>query len=255
MNIQTVRYLAAFAALIVLCGLGHEFVHHATGALLCGAFGSKTFNSFELAAACANRPLAFVVSTWAGPVFTFALMWLGWHRLASGDAGQRRLGLVLIFANFPINRLLFALLGWNDEQYVTRTVIGDSTLAFWLTNLAVWVMALPPLVAAWRAMAGRRRLARYLALLLLPFVFVLVFGIVMEDWLLLRQRVLAQSVFGIPALLVVSELIALAAWYRWRPAAAAHGPAPLRAGGPRPPTGDAAVPAASTAHAAAGAAR
>lgn len=225
------RYLAAFAALIVLCGLGHEFAHHVTGAVFCGAFGTKTFNSFSLAEACANRPLAFVLSAWAGPIFTYGLMWLGWHRLVSGDAGQRRLGLMLIFANFPINRLLFAMMGWNDEQFVTRRVIGDSTLAFWLTNIAIWVMVLPPLVAAWRALPHANRLRIYVVLFIAPFMFVLAFGGVMEELLLNRLGFLAQGVFGIPALLLVTELIALAAWYAWRPAAARYGPQPIAPAG------------------------
>ena len=43
------RYLVAFAALTILCGTSHEFAHHFAGALVCGEFGSKTFNSFPLA--------------------------------------------------------------------------------------------------------------------------------------------------------------------------------------------------------------
>lgn len=221
------RYLLAFAALVILCGLGHEFVHHIVGAMVCGEFGTKTFNSFHLAAQCANRPLAFVLSSWAGPLFTFGLMWLGWHRLHSADAGTRQLGFALIFANFPVNRLLFALMGWNDEQFVTRTVIGDGSLAFWLTNLAIWVMALPPLFAAWRALARERRLAWFAGFFLLPFVFVLIFAVVMEDWLLLKQRFLADGFFGIPLLLVLTEIVCLAIYLAYRRDIAGERPRPI----------------------------
>jgi hypothetical protein len=217
MRVQpTRRYLIAFVALILLCGLGHEFAHHVVGALFCGAVGDKTFNSFTLASDCANRPLAFVLSTWAGPLFTFALMWIGWRRLRSPDAGTRQLGLALIFANFPLNRLLFALLGGNDEQYVTRVVIGDSMLAFWLTNLAIWVMVLPPLAAAWRALDRHHRLRSYATLLVLPLLFVMLFGVTVEDVLLLQYGVLAERVWGIPWLLIVTEVAALVTWYMYR---------------------------------------
>lgn len=217
-------YLAAFAALILLCGLGHEFVHHVTGALLCQSWGDITFNSFTLAADCANRPLALVLSTWAGPLFTFGLMWLGWHRLDSTNPGTRQLGLALIFANFPINRLLFALMGANDEQYVTRLLVGDSPFGFWLTNLAIWVMVLPPLMGAWRALDPRHRTRWFLGLFVLPFVFVLLFGVVFEEGLLLQLGVLDGRVLGIPALLVVTEIVALLAWRHWRPAIACASP-------------------------------
>jgi hypothetical protein len=205
----TPRFLLAFAALIVLCGLGHEFVHHVTGAAVCGAFGYKTFNSFTLAASCADRPFATVLSTWAGPLFTYGLMWLGWHRLESPYAAVRQGGLALIFANFPVNRLFFALLGWNDEQYITRLVIGEDSIAYWLTNLAIWVLALPPLFAAWRALAKPKRFWWFTGLFLLPFAFVLVFGVVMETWLLLQLHFLAETVYGIPMLLVLTELVCL----------------------------------------------
>lgn len=217
MNIRiTPRYLVAFAALIVLCGLGHEFAHHVTAAAFCGHFGYKTFNSFDLAAQCTHRPQALVFANWAGPLFTYALMWLGWHRLDSANPGTRRLGLALIFANFPVNRLFFALLGWNDEQYVTRTVIGEGHLAFWLTNLAIWVLAVPPLVAAFRALPARRRLGWFTGLFLLPFAFVMVFGMVMENWLLLDKKFLADTVLGIPLLLVLTEALCLATYLRLR---------------------------------------
>ena len=212
----TPRYLVAFAALILLCGLGHEFAHHVTAAAVCGHFGYKTFNSFDLAAQCGNRPLAFVLSNWAGPLFTYALMWLGWHRLDSANPGTRRLGLALIFANFPVNRLFFAMLGWNDEQFVTRTVIGEGHLAFWLTNLAIWVMAVPPLVAAWRALPPRRRFWWFTGFFLLPFAFVLGFGMVMENWLLLDKKFLADTVLGIPLLLVLTEAFCLATYFGLR---------------------------------------
>lgn len=226
----TRQSLFAFAALILLCGLGHEFVHHATAALLCQSFGEATFNSFRLAADCANRPLAFVVSTWAGPLFTFALMWFGWHRLRADAPGTRQLGLALIFANFPLNRLLFALLGGNDEMYVTRVVIGNSTTAYLLTNLAIWVMVLPPLVAAWRALAPRHRPRWFAGLFVLPFVFVLLFGVTVEEVLLLRFGVLAERIFGIPALMLLVALLALAAWIRWRSAIADADGLPAGAG-------------------------
>jgi hypothetical protein len=128
----TWRYVSAFAALTILCGTSHEFVHHFAGAAICGGFGVKTFNSFDLAPGCDANPLS-VWATAAGPLFTFALMWWGLHLLGRADERRRHLGFALIFANFPVNRMAFALAGWNDEQWVARHALGPSRLAFWVT--------------------------------------------------------------------------------------------------------------------------
>jgi hypothetical protein len=130
-------YVVAFLALTILCGTSHEFVHHFIGAAFCGCFGYKTFNSFTLCPSCAGNRLAFMAATWAGPLFTYGLMWLGVYRLFQPSSASRQLGFALIFANFPINRIGFALIGWNDEQYVTNKIFGHTTLGFWLTNLAI----------------------------------------------------------------------------------------------------------------------
>src|SRR6266849_4193508 len=106
------RYVVAFLLLTILCGTSHEFVHHFTGRLICGCWGFKTFNSFVLCDRCKSNPYGFL-ATVAGPVFTFALMWIGFYQLRKPDEQNRQLGFALIFANFPVNRIFFALIGSN----------------------------------------------------------------------------------------------------------------------------------------------
>src|SRR5947199_8810580 len=112
-------FVIAFFALTLLCGTSHEFVHHFVGAAFCGCFGFKTFNSFDLRSSCAGNRLAFVAATWAGPLFTYGLMWLGVYRLSNSSGAAGQLGFALIFANFPINRIGFAFIAWNEHQYLT----------------------------------------------------------------------------------------------------------------------------------------
>jgi hypothetical protein len=211
------RYVVAFLALTILCGTSHEFAHHFVGAAMCGCFGVKTFNSFELCASCKGNVPAFFVSTWVGPLLTFGLMWLGAWRMRSGSPAQQRLGFALVFANFPINRLLFVVLGWNDEQYVTRKLFGDTQAGYWLTVLVVWALAVPPLVIAYRAVANRWRVLWFIGFFILPFVFVIVFaGFFLEEWLLLKQQFLATPVLGIPLLIVAVEVISLVLYLAFR---------------------------------------
>ena len=210
------QYLVAFAALTILCGTSHEFVHHFAGAAICGEFGYKTFNSFKLAPGCAANPWR-LWATVAGPLFTFALMWWGMALLRGADEGRRRLGFALVFANFPVNRLLYVLLGANDEQWVARQLAGRSAVAFWLTVLLVWAVALPPLVAAARALQNRPRALWVAGFFVLPFAFVVLFaGLFLESYLLLGRRVLAAPVLGVPYLIFLVEILSLATYYAFR---------------------------------------
>ena len=211
----TGRYLIAFAALTILCGTSHEFAHHFTGAAMCGAFGTKTFNSFELAPGCGLT--AEVVATCAGPIFTFGLMWWGVALLRREDLLERRLGLAIIFANFPINRLFFVLIQSNDEDYVRRLLFPDSVVAHWITVALVWLIAVPPLVFAYRALANKPRWLWFMGLFILPFVFVIVFaGLFLEQYLLLDHRILASPVLGVPWLIIVVEMASLALYVTFR---------------------------------------
>ena len=212
----TWQYVAAFAALTILCGTSHEFTHHFAGAAVCGAFGTKTFNSFELAPGCGANPWR-LLPTVAGPLFTFALMWWGMFLLRGADESGRRLGFALVFANFPVNRMAFALVGWNDEQWVARQLFGHSRFAFWVTALLVWAACVPPLVVAYRAIGNRRRPLWFAGFFLFPFAFVVAFaGAFLENYLLLSRHVLATPVLGVPYLIVVVEVLSLAVYYALR---------------------------------------
>ena len=207
----TPKYLIAFLALTILCGTSHEFAHHFIGALICRCFGTKTFNSFDLCPSCNRNEFAFAAANWAGPLLTYGLMWFGVLRLMRPDEGSKQLGFALIFANFPINRIGFALLNMNDEQYVTAHFFGHSSVAFWITNLAIWIFTIPPLVLAYRAIRNRLRPLWFAGFFVLPFVFVFVFaGMFLENWLLLDQKFLATPIIGVPYLVFVVEAVCLA---------------------------------------------
>lgn len=205
------RYLPPFLFLTILCGTSHEFAHHFTGAAVCGCFGYKTFNSFELCEGCVQSNPYWTVATMIGPLFTFALMWWGLYQLKQEDPKQKQLGFALIFANFPINRILFAFMGFNDEQYAAGVLFGhDNEVAYWVTNLIVCLFTLPPLYYAYRAIDQKPRLLWFLGYFTLPFVFVIVFaGFFLEDWLLLKQKFLAQAIIGIPLLILLVEVISV----------------------------------------------
>ena len=203
------EYVLAFLLLTMICGLSHELVHHITGAIICGCWGFKTFNSFSLCPSCEGNPYS-LIATAAGPLFTFALMWIGWYRLQKPDNKNKQLGFALIFANFPINRILFAIMGFNDEQFITITLFGDSKIAFWTTVGIVLALSVPPLWMAYSSISNRFRLLWFLGFFVLPFIFVFIFaGLFLEEYVLLEARVLADTFLGVPYLLWFIELFCL----------------------------------------------
>jgi len=222
------RYLVAFAALTILCGTSHEFVHHFTGAALCGAFGTKTFNSFSLAPGCETDITKAYWAAMAGPILTFALMWIGYAMLRRDDPSAKRMGFALVFANFPINRMLFVLLNQNDEQYANKMMFGTSRFVFWITVLGVLAISLPPVIEGFRQLQNRPRFVWIAAFFLLPFVFVILFaGLFLENFLMIQHQILATRIIGIPWLIVLVEVFS-AVTFEFFKGALMDGPAPLR---------------------------
>jgi hypothetical protein len=215
----TWRYLVAFVCLAALMGISHELAHHVAGYAICGEWGYKTFNSFQLAQGCrAANPDTFWLATLAGPVlFNYLPMWIGVVLMRRPDAGSRLFGVSLVFATIPVMRIVFSLLGANDEPWMVRLHFGDSQFAFWLMNVGIWVLTLPPLVLAWLTIGNRfRPLVFGLFFLGVPvLVFVLV-GIVLED-LIIKHGVLAETLWGMPYLVLLAEAAAGIGYARLKP--------------------------------------
>ncbi len=209
------KYTVPFMFLTILCGTSHEFVHHFVGAAICGGFGYKTFNYFELYPGCEEASQFWLLATYAGPIFTFILMWIGLYQIRQTSQKKKQLGFALIFANFPLNRILFALLGGNDEQYASSILFGsDNPIAFWLTNICIWLFTFPPLYYCFISIKSSMRIRWFISYLLLPLLFVIFFaGFFLEDWLLLKKQFMADTVIGIPYLILLVEAISIAGYY------------------------------------------
>lgn len=211
------KYLLAFFCLTILCGTSHEFVHHFTGAIICRCFGYKTFNSFELCKGCQELHPSYYWAILAGPLFTYGLMWLGLYQLSQSPSGNKQLGFALIFANFPINRIIFALMHKNDEQYAATLLFGHSTVAYWLTNMLIWICTFPPLMNAYRSIRNRHRMLWFLGFFVLPFVFVIaIAGILLENILLIKLGFLSHTIFGIPYLILLVEFVCLFGYLKFK---------------------------------------
>ncbi|NML66026.1 hypothetical protein HHL22_12505 [Hymenobacter sp. RP-2-7] len=175
----TWRSLLAFGALLFVASEAHELVHTGLGRLLCGCWGTRDFNVWSLCASCDHRPLVQLAATWSGPLFSFALMWLGFWLLGPRQSARRwSLGFALVFAAIPFARILGAVfMGGNDEVYALSKFMPYHRA--WALGAALVLLAtVPPLVRAYATLAPRGRAWVFLGFFLLPtaVLFVVILG-------------------------------------------------------------------------------
>lgn len=220
----TWQYLLAFWCLAAIMGISHELAHHVTGFAICGEWGHKTFNSFELVQGCRQaHPRTFWLATLAGPVlFNYVPMWIGYVLMRRCDAGSQLFGVSLVFSTIPIMRIVFSMLHANDEPWMVRLLFGNDPRIFWIMNLCIWALTLPPLILVWRTIHNRYKALVYALFFIgVPVLVFILVGIVLEG-LIIKRHVLSDTVWGIPYMVLLAELLATIGYttlkpHLWRP--------------------------------------
>lgn len=202
----TIRYWVSFLLLSFICMEAHETFHHLVGAALCGGFGTMTLSVYEPKPNCFLDPLV----TLSGPFLTFAIAWFGAYLLA-----KKRTVLfayTLIFASYAHLRFPLPLNHSGDEWYVVRTnfeQLKGSTPAQLLLAVLLFLLALPPLVRAFRSMAVKNRLPIFIASWLLP-LFPLFALSVVDEWLFgPKLNQVGSAWIGIPVIVLMIDAIAI----------------------------------------------
>ncbi len=189
----------------------HELVHHFAGFLVCGDWGTKTFNSFSTA--CEHLPKTYL-ATYAGPVFTFIMMYVGMRYLKSGTSElKKHLGFALIFAQMPAQRMMGPILGFNDELYATSNLFGVSEVNRWIVTIIVFIICIPPLIVAYKAIQNKRKALWFLLyFLLLPYIL---FGppFMLMEYLMVEKGILDQAIIGIGLLFIINEVVTIALYF------------------------------------------
>jgi hypothetical protein len=159
-----------FLLLAFLFYQAHQLTRHLTGAALCGGFGTMTFTITIAREPCSIPTLV----TLSGPVLTYGLAYLGMFLLRSPR--YRLFAYALIFASFSHLRFIQTLTGRGDELPLAQQWFGVSSRP--VVALIVFLIGLPPVSAAFRAIANPRRWRVFLGswLLPLPVLFVLLFA-------------------------------------------------------------------------------
>jgi hypothetical protein len=210
----TWRHAFAFSVLALFLHELHELAHTITARLICGAWGARDFNVWHLAAGCSSY-----VPTAIGPLFSYAVMFLGVLLIVRRT--QWIAGVALALAPNPFARLLTAAMGGGDEMVLARVIAesGKTPLLRVAVLIVVGALALPPIVAAWRALGGvQRRMAWFVALLLGPVALTGVLYLVIGNRLLAAGVMTTPAIGGDPLLLfittVTSALLTLLT-FRW----------------------------------------
>src|SRR5262245_1510467 len=194
-------HIAIFLLLAFLCYQAHQLTRHLVGAALCGGFGTMTFTVTTTREPCSFPTLV----TLSGPLLTYGLAWFGMFLLRSPK--YRLFAYALIFASFAHLRFIQTLTGRGDELILAEQWFGISSRA--IVAAIVFLIGLPPVVAAFRVIANRRRILIFICswLLPLPLLFVMLFG----NELLFRANSIgtqSPSFLGTSLIVLIADLIA-----------------------------------------------
>jgi hypothetical protein len=201
----TFKNLLTFLFFFFLMHELHELAHIITGRLICGCWGTRDFNVWSLCKNCDLKPQA-VIGTFAGPVFTFIMLWLGRYWVKHGKTAEyRSLGLVFILGNMQFGRMYMAATGSGDEITGLRTLFlnadHSNALAIKIiTIIIVSAVCLPPMLTAYKAISNKRKALLYAALIIMPLILDTIIILILLNGIL-EKGILNQAwIMGIPLL-------------------------------------------------------
>lgn len=183
----------------------HELTHVITGRLICGGWGTRDFNVWDLCKTCnVTYPQ---IATFAGPLFTFAMLWLGRYLIKNSSFTRvGSFGLVMILGNMPFGRVYMAAMGSGDEAFGLRSLLlnaGHSNLLIirLLNFVIVTLICLPPLITAYHCMANKHKLLLFAALLIVPLILDTVILLICLNGILSKGFLARVYFMGTPVLI------------------------------------------------------
>lgn len=206
----TWKYCIAFYCVIMLYVSLHELIHHFSGYIICGDWGIKTFNYFETA--CENERKSYL-ATYAGPLFSFIMMYVGMSFLKKKSNYKRHMGFAIIFAQLPLQRMVSPFFKMNDEYYASFRLFGDSEIMYWLVIIIIWLICLPPLIMAYNVIENRFK--EFWFIFYLGFFPYVLWGPFFGglEYLMVEKEILAKQIIGIGILFIINEVITIIAYY------------------------------------------
>ena len=196
-------HILLFLLLAFLCYQAHQLMRHLVGAALCGGFGTMTFTVTTTREPCSFPTLV----TLSGPLLTYGLAWFGMFLLRSPKYTHTRFAYALIFASFAHLRFIQILTGRGDELILAEEWFGISSRV--IVAAIVFLIGLPPVIAAFRAIANRQRILVFICSWLLPLP--LLFAMLFANQFLFGangNEIRGGSILGISFIVFMTDLIA-----------------------------------------------
>lgn len=204
----TFRGLLTFIFFFFLMHELHELAHIITGRIICGCWGTRDFNVWDLCKGCDLKPQA-VIAIFAGPLFTFTMLWIGRYWLKHGRSVQHRsLGLIFILGNMQFGRIYMAATGSGDEITGFRTLFlnpdhSNLLLIRIITVTIVSVICVPPLITAYKSIANKRKILLYAAFIILPLVLDTIIILIFLNGILEKGTLNQVWIMGTPLLVTL----------------------------------------------------
>jgi hypothetical protein len=204
----TGKFIIAFIALTFVMLELHEIVHTTVGRLICGCWGNRDFNAWDICDSCHNMSIAWL-STLAGPLFTFIMIWIGAGFLRMQNTNQQKsLGLALIFSNSPFGRILNPLLKSGDEATLVCKFVDNLNLASCITLFIILLITIYPLYKAYKTIQNKP-IPFFILFFFAPVAIIILVVLIILNTIL-AQGILSQTgILGSPIIVNLWSLFVL----------------------------------------------
>lgn len=165
----TLKYVLTFLALTFMMHEAHEIVHTAVGRLICGCWGMRDFNVWDVCIGCSEQNPYSVIATFAGPIFSFSMMWIGTFVMNKAKSdNQKAIGFSLIFANIPFARIFTAATGGGDEVWGLNLIVQNQPVAWIVGFVIVLAITLYPLYKSFKIIENESPIVWFLVFFMIP---------------------------------------------------------------------------------------
>jgi hypothetical protein len=200
----TLQFIITFLALTFVMHEAHEIVHTTIGRIICGCWGERDFNVWGLCEGCSEKHPIAIFSTFAGPIFTFSMIWLGTSLIGNSKSNnQKEFGFSLIFANMPFARILTASMGGGDEVWGLNQLLNNHSLSWTIGLITIITLTIYPLWKAYQLIENNNKIFWFLGFFLLPTLIDLLLVLGVMNTILEKGVLNKYWILGSPILVTI----------------------------------------------------